>query len=324
MIQLINPYTNHLMTESEKGCVDDQGVFFPRVNGVVRLVGESNYTDNFGFQWNKFEKTQIDRDHRSLSQSKDRFFAVTGWDKISLKGINVLEAGSGAGRFSQIVLDFTEANLYSLDYSNAVSANFRNNGHHGARFKLYQASIYEMPFASNSFDKVFCFGVLQHTPDFKKSVKCLIDKVRPGGEIMVDFYPITGWWSKLSSKYLLRPFTKKMPHEKLLRLIEKNEGWLTRLHFFFKRIGIGRLVNRFLPLCDITTTLPYQQLSKENLREWVILDTFDMFSPEHDHPQRISTVAKWFKEFGIEVTFSGEVTYGEGFRVAVVKGIKKA
>jgi len=33
---------------------------------------------------------------------------------------------------------------------------------------LFQASIYELPFAPRQFDKVFCFGVLQHTPDFKK------------------------------------------------------------------------------------------------------------------------------------------------------------
>lgn len=323
MIQLINPFNNHPMVEKPNGCVDDTGVFFPRIDGVVRVVNSSNYTDNFGFQWNKFEKTQIDRVHRDLSQSKDRFFAVTGWDKVSLKGKDILEAGSGAGRFSQIVLDCTEANLYSLDYSNAVAANYRNNGHHGDRFKLFQASIYEMPFANDSFDKVFCFGVLQHTPDVKKSVQCLISKAKTGAEILVDFYPVTGWWSKLSAKYLLRPFTKKMSHDKLLRLIEKNAGWLTRMHFFFEKAGVGRIFNRFLPICDITSTLPYKQLSKENLREWVILDTFDMFSPEHDHPQRVSTVKKWFKEAGVEVTFSDIMVYGAGFKVAVVKGIKK-
>jgi hypothetical protein len=59
------------------------------------------------------------------------------------------------------------------------------------------------------------------------------------------------------------------------------------------------------------------------LREWVVLDTFDMFSPEHDHPQKISTVKKWFEEFGAEVNFAGFMMYNGNKRIAVVKGVKK-
>lgn len=322
MITLINPANQTILHKKEEGYTDAQGSFFPLINGVIRLVFENNYTDSFGFQWNKFQKTQIDTENKNISFSKLRFFAETRWNEEDLTGKNVLEVGSGAGRFTQIVLDHTSANLYSVDFSDAVSANFRNNGHHGERLKLFQASVYEMPFPDNVFDKVFCFGVLQHTPDFKKSVKCLIDKAKSGAEVVVDFYPINGWWTKLHAKYIFRPFTKHISREKLLHLIEKNVGWLMKVSSFFDTVGIGRFVNRFLPICDIKGTLP-KNLSKKSLREWVILDTFDMFSPEHDHPQKFSTVAKWFCEFGMEVTFAGVVTYGDNFKATVVKGIKK-
>src|SRR5687767_8679476 len=217
MIQLINHFTGKSLSQKEDHYVDIEGNIFPVSKGVLRLVSDDNYTASFGFQWNKFQKTQIDRDNNNTKQSAERFFAQTNWDKEDLTGKDVLEVGSGAGRFSQVFLDHTNGNLYSVDYSDAVSANYRNNGHHGERFKLFQASIYEMPFPDNSFDKVFCFGVLQHTPDFKQSVKCLIDKVKPGGEVVVDFYPINGWWTKLHSKYILRPITKKMTHDTLLK-----------------------------------------------------------------------------------------------------------
>jgi SAM-dependent methyltransferase len=323
MITLVNPANQQILQKDTNSYVDKEGNLFPVLNGAVRIVKDSNYTDNFGFQWNKFQKTQIDRDNKNSQQSKERFFAETGWPENGMAGVNVLEVGSGAGRFSQVFLDHTKGNLYSVDYSDAVSANFKNNGHHGDRLKLFQASIYEMPFPNNSFDKVFCFGVLQHTPDFKKSVQCLIEKAQPGGEVIVDFYPIKGWWTKVHAKYIFRPFTKRMSHEKLLRKIERNAGWLTKLYFFFDKIKIGRVVNRFLPICDIKGTLP-KNLSKEELREWVILDTFDMFSPEHDHPQKISTVKKWFTEFGMDVTHADFVYYGEEkFHAAVVKGIKR-
>jgi ubiquinone/menaquinone biosynthesis C-methylase UbiE len=321
-IRLINPSNLSELRKTGPGYVDDLGNTFQVVNGALRMVKEGNYTDNFGFQWNKFQETQIDRENKNQQQSRERFFAETGWDKQDLTNQNVLEAGSGAGRFSQVFLDHTKGNLYSVDYSDAVSANFRNNGHHGERFQLFQASVYEMPFPDNSFDKVFCFGVLQHTPDFKRSVQCLIEKAKAGGEVVVDFYPIKGWWTKLHAKYIFRPITKRWSNVKLLRRIEKNAGWLTKLYFFFDKIRIGKFVNRFLPICDIKGTLP-PGLSKTELREWVILDTFDMFSPEHDHPQKISTVKKWFEQSGMQVTQAEYITYGNNFKAAVVKGIKR-
>ena len=322
-ISLINPENGQPLHFDSGIYHDEAGNEFKVVNGALRMVENSNYTQSFGFQWNKFQKTQIDRENKNSQQSRDRFFAETGWDKEDLSGKNVLEVGSGAGRFSQVFLDNTRGNLYSVDYSDAVSANYRNNGHHGNRFHLFQASVYDMPFADNSFDKVFCFGVLQHTPDFRKSVSSLIAKAKPGAEVIVDFYPIRGWWTKVNAKYMFRPLTKKMSHEKLLSKIERNAGSLMKMYSFFDKLGIGKLVNRFIPVCDIKGTLPHD-LSKTELREWVILDTFDMFSPEHDHPQKISTVKRWFEENGMKVTFDGFVSYGkEKFQVAVVKGIKQ-
>ena len=319
-IQLINPLTRSPLEEVSGKLIDQDGVVFPLQNGAFRLVTDENYSVNFGFQWNKFAKTQIDRIQYGINQSYERFFSVTRWDKEDLNGKNVLEVGSGAGRFSQIVLEHTSANLFSVDYSNAVEANLKNNGPND-RLTLLQASIYSLPFKPSQFDKVFCFGVLQHTPDFKLSVKSLVEMVKPGGELIVDFYPITGWHTKIHSKYLLRPFTKKMKSENLLARIETNVNWLIAAYKFFDRMGIGKLINRFLPICDIKSTIP-RGLSKAALREWVILDTFDMFSPAYDNPQRATTVARWFEEFGMLHVKSAMVKYGDGNSVSVVRGIK--
>jgi len=321
-VTIINPFNKKQLKFIDGTFRDDDGNFFPTINGVPRFVEQHNYTDNFGFQWNKFQKTQIDRERKNANFSKQRFFTATNWDKEDLSGKDVLEVGSGAGRFTQIVLDYTKANLYSLDYSDAVSANYRNNAHYGDRLKLFQASIYDMPFSDNSFDKVFCFGVLQHTPDFRKSIQCLVDKAKPGGEIIVDFYPYKGWYTKVNAKYMLRPITKKMSHEKLLGKIERNAEQLIKIYNFFDKIGIGMLAHRFIPICDIKRTLP-DYLSKEELREWVILDTFDMFSPAYDNPQRIRTVKKWMEESGTEITFAGFLSYANNLIMPVVRGIKK-
>jgi len=315
-IRLISPVTGRSLEQTTEG-LKNSTEFFPLRNGAYRLVPASNYANSFGFQWNQFHKTQIDKVESGITQSRDRFFAVTQWQDQDLSGQNVLEVGSGAGRFTQVVLVHTSATLYSVDYSDAVEANFRNNGHHD-RLHLFQADIYSLPFAPGQFDKVFCFGVLQHTPDFKKSLASLVAMVKPGGELIIDFYPIKGWYTKVHAKYLFRIFTKRMNAQYLLRMIESNVGWLIALSNFFERIGIGRLANRFLPICDVARTIP-SGLSPLEKREWVILDTFDMFSPRFDQPQRLAQVIAWTKELGMSSVYGNSIEYGGQNSVTFVK-----
>src|SRR5436305_10862293 len=201
-------------------------------------------------QWNAIRETQIDSAMGQGRISEQRFFSETAWEPAALAGLDILEVGSGAGRFSEVVLARTKANLYSVDYSTAVEANLANNGAIAPeRFHLFQASIYELPFPDESFEKVFCLGVLQHTPDFERSVQSLVRKAKTGGEIVVDFYCMRGFWTKISAKYLLRPLTRRMPQERLLRTIERHIGWLIKAHQGLTRLGLGALT-RFLPIVD--------------------------------------------------------------------------
>jgi SAM-dependent methyltransferase len=318
-IQLVNPFTKNLLSLAAEGLMENYALIFPKKNGAYRIVSDDNYTGNFGFQWNKFAGTQVDKASK-LQISKNRFFAETNWDKEDLTGKNILEVGSGAGRFTQILLDHSNANIYSVDYSNAVEANFQNNGPH-ERLNLFQASIYEMPFAKAQFDKVLCLGVLQHTPNFEQSVKSLVEMVKPGGELVVDFYGVNGFWTRLQAKYMYRPYTKNMSHERLYSLIENNIDWMIKANQFFTKIGLGKIVNRFIPVCDIEGTLP-TSIPYNQLRELCILDTFDMFSPEYDNPKKIKTVAGWFEKYGMEKVWGGKVQY-DNCVASVVKGIKK-
>ena len=328
-VLIINPKNQKILSKVNNNLVDDDGNTFQINKGVPRIAKSENYTENFGKQWNLFDKTQLDNDSEGSEESKRRFFAETNWENKDLSGQNILEVGSGAGRFSQVILNHTQANLFSVDYSDAVSANYKN--HHKIapeRFELFQASIYELPFPDNSFDKVLCLGVLQHTPDFRASVKALIDKAKPGAEIIVDFYEIKGWWTKIHAKYMFRTFTKKMAHEKLLRLIENNVDWLIKLNLAMYRIGLG-IITRFLPVCDvkdILSTSP-KSIDKDELRERVILDTFDQYSPQHDHPQRLKTVEAMFQGNNSTVTFSGRVEIGSNSEkkvyATVVRAVKR-
>jgi len=161
--------------------------------------------------------------------------------------------------------------------------------------------------------------VLQHTPDFEASVRALVSKAKPGAEIVVDFYCMRGLWTKISGKYLIRPFTRRMDQQRLYRLVEKNAGWMMKLGQAMNRAGLHALT-RFLPIPDLAI-MP-KELPPERYKEWVVLDTFDMLSPEYDNPQRISAVASMFERCGADVTFAGFVDSGMG-QAAVVRAVKR-
>ena len=317
-VALINPSNGLALERQGDELRDSEGNPFPIVAGIPRMCAADNYADSYGLQWNWFERVQIDRPGSGQMQSEQRLFAATGWNPDELGEADILEVGSGAGRFTRVLLQKTRARIWSVDFSSAVEANSRNNRDvAGDRLVIAQASIYELPFRDGSFDKVLCLGVLQHTPDFEASVAALIRKARPGGEIVVDFYPIRGFWTNLHAKYLLRPFTRRMSHERLLALIDRNAGWMIKLAGALRRWKLGALT-RLVPIVDERVAVP-AGLTAEQHREWVVLDTFDMFSPEYDNPQRLPAVARMFERHGAKVILADFIDVGGGARAAVVR-----
>ncbi len=291
---------------------------FPIINSIPRFCSKTNYSESFGYQWNKFDKTQLDSIN-NIKHTENRFYKSTEWDPELISKENILEVGSGAGRFTEVFLKTTKGILHSIDYSNAVEANFKNNIVFRERLKLSQASIYEMPFSDNTFDRVFCFGVLQHTPSFDKSIESLVKKAKMGGEVVVDFYPIKGWYTKIHAKYIFRPLTKKLSHKLLYRLISANINWMISLFDFLCLINL-KILTRFIPMTDLSI-FP-KKLNKSQRRKWAIMDTFDMFSPEFDNPMRIDKVKNLFTKFGCNVTFAGFIKNNPNSYGAVVRAIK--
>ena len=263
-------------------------VHYPVVGGIPRFVPVENYAGSFGYQWNIHRKTQLDS-YTGLPISRNRFFSVTGWPK-QLKRERILEAGSGAGRFTEVLLS-TGAEVFSFDYSNAVEANLSNNGKQ-PNLHLFQGDIFNIPLVEASFDKVVCLGVLQHTPDPERAFMSLAKFVKPAGELVIDVYR-ADILAYLHWKYVLRPITKRMDKENLYRIVSTITPYFVPLTATLRKIA-GRIGTRLIPIAEYS----HLKLSSEVNKEWAILDTFDMYSPAHDHPQKISTVRKWFVSAG--------------------------
>lgn len=265
---------------------------YPIRKGIPRFVPESNYADNFGMQWNHFSRTQLDS-YSGHPITADRFWKATGWRPEDMKGKWVLDAGCGAGRFAEVAL-VTGANIVALDYSSAVDACYANLKQH-PNLHVVQGDIYALPFAPEAFDFVYSLGVLQHTPDVGAAFAALPPMVRPGGSLCVDYY-----WKRfrtlMHAKYVFRPLAKRIPQERLFAFLERHVPAMLATSQALGCVPlIGRALKRIVPVADYTGVFP---LSERQLKEWALLDTFDMLAPAYDNPQTTEIVGRWLEQAG--------------------------
>ena len=261
---------------------------YPTINEVPRFVPPKNYAGSFGFQWNKFEKTQVDSSIQT-DRSKTRFLEETLWDSEILKDKLVLDAGCGAGRFSEIALELG-SRLIAVDFSSAVDTAQKNLI--SDKKLVIQADLSNLPIQSNTMDYIYCIGVLQHTKDPEIIIKELVRCLKYGGELTLTFYEDSSWHVKLYSKYLVRPITQRIPPKLLLSMLTKSSLiWFPLTSWLFKLPQPLSRIFRFL--IPIANYVEYEYKSRQDALNEAVLDTFDMLSPAYDRPIKKSTILKW-------------------------------
>lgn len=272
-----------------------------RRDGVLIYVpDEDDYCDNFGQQWNQFREMQID----SISggtDSRDRFYAETGWKREDLKGKLLLDAGCGAGRFTEIALE-AGARVVAIDISEAIYACKKTISRFPPEnYLLLKASLLDLPFHPGVFDGVYSLGVLQHTPDPLGGIRHLSTFVKPGGTLATWIYEDGGLY------HLCKPF---IPRVWLRALGVPNLSLPAKLRIarilttlFFP---LGWLLSWFGRTGDrLSVFLPYAARHRQgrgNLRrqwEYSVMDTFDWYGPMYDQWQRDPDVRRTMQESGL-------------------------
>lgn len=270
---------------------------YPIVDGIPRFVPQDNYAKSFGVQWRRFAKTQLDS-HSGLRVSERRLHESTQWPR-NLEGEKILEVGSGSGRFTEVLLR-TGANVFSFDFSSAVETTVVNN--RSSRLVACQADIFSIPFPDGFFDKVICLGVLQHTPAPEAAFRSIARKVRNGGQLVVDIYPLEiRYLASMAGKYLFRPLFRALfrvcGETRMLRYFE----WHTRA-LLPVRDALARgprwlkIVSHLVPVADYTG-LPLEPADR---LEWCVQGTYDWYGARYDKPQSLRTLRRWFIEAGFE------------------------
>ena len=274
--------------------------------GIPRMIADRHsYADAFGLQWNTFRKTQLDSQcGTDISlQRAQRCLGPEAWAFLNNFPSEVLEAGCGAGRFTEVLLA-TRASVTSVDLSTAVEAN-QDNFPQNERHRVVQADLLHLPFSPRRFDVVFCLGVIQHTPNPERTIAALFDQVRPGGLLVLDHY--THSLSRYTKTMpLVRQVLRRLPPEQAMK-------WTTRLvDFFFpvhravrhSRIGQA-LVSRVSP---VLTYFHCYKLPEELYRQWALLDTHDALTDWYKHMRTRKQIHNTLEQLGgieIESAYAG-------------------
>jgi len=270
MVGFVSPRTGAPLWPDGSALVSVAGERVPMVRGIPRFVLSDNYAEAFGLQWNLHSHTQLDS-HTGARLSEQRLVRCAGMPLAQFAGLRVLEAGCGAGRFTELLVG-AGALVHSIDLSDAVDANRRNIGER-ANYAVAQADIRALPFPAGSFDVVLCLGVLQHTPSPEESIAALWRMVAPGGRLVIDHYTWT-----LSRVTKLTPFyrmiLKRLPPARARRITDALVRVFFPLHWAVRRARpLQTLLSRVSPClayCHI-----YPNLTRAQHQDWCRLDTYD-------------------------------------------------
>ena len=270
------------------------GESWPIRNYVPRFVENGKYANSFGAQWKTFARTQLD--DSVLSESMKRWDSEIGWTKQDLTGKNVIEFGSGAGRFIDIVSRRRAGLAVGIDITDAVDASQNNLGQRDNIFFI-QADFFMLPLKEGYFDFAYSIGVLHHTPEPEEGFNKMVAMLNKEGEIGLCLYEISMyrrpnlnsfkvstvevfWALNLWRTAFFRMFTTRIPDKVFLLYCKKIVPFL----HYLNKIPVLRYLRYLLP-CTCYRYLPV---------EWSMVDTNDTYSTKIVHKYRHKDIFQWF------------------------------
>ena len=162
-------------------------------------------------------------------------------------GKNILDAGCGNAIHSIQLARRGISNITAVDFSAAVLEMAKKNARQAGldqHVDFQQQNVTALNFADNSFDHVFCWGVLMHIPEIEKAIAELARVLKPGGVMIVSEANVKSL--EVATFRLLKKFFGK----RTTRLSQVPQGLEIRMpspagEFFTRRADIQWLVAEF-------------------------------------------------------------------------------
>jgi len=246
------------------------GKFWPIIEGIPRFVA-SDHLESFGLQWNRYEVAHDDEDRAT-------FTAKTGLNLGELRGLRVLDAGCGGGRYSKVVAE-AGGRVIGADHTTAVNKAAALCAHL-PNTSFVQADLKHLPFEPGSFDFVFSIGVMHHDSNTKNVFDAVARMVRPGGRMSVWLYRKNQFWQEWLNDFARKRTTRMTP--------ARLERWC--------RVGA------FLGGIPVVNKVANKVFNFSAHPNWEnrVCDTFDWYAPQYQYHHTVDELCTWFRAAGFD------------------------
>lgn len=267
--------------------------------GIPRFVGpEPSYAESFGYQWKKWHSLRSD-ERNPGHNLRQLILERTHFGEFDIAGKTLLECGMGGGDDTEVLLGLPFSEVHAFDLSSAVerAARFLRDD----RLRIFQASIYDIPYPDGAFDVVFCHRVLQHTPDPAEALRRVCAKVKRGGLLFAHSYKrsrrhMAEW------RYKYRWLTKRLPWRWIDAYVEFAGPLLHRLNRHLYAHGLTReFAYRFVPFYNLPAVGEGSDTTPESILELEKQITYDALTPWHDQPMNSAQFRAIIEGAGFEI-----------------------
>jgi SAM-dependent methyltransferase len=216
---LASPRDGKGLVQSADQYIASDGGCYPIHHGIPLLfepdegvVGDVTETVRAFYEETPFPNYD-DLDSRdSLSRKARKGVFASALDESIGQGATILEAGCGTGQLSNFLgmrwgrtVIGADLCLNSLLLADQFRTRFLIRG-----TRFLQMNLFRPPFKDDIFDVIVCNGVLHHTADPEGGFRRLVNKLKPGGYIIVGLY---NWLGRLPTHWrgaAIRIFGDKM------------------------------------------------------------------------------------------------------------------
>ncbi len=259
------------------------------INSIPRFVNKENYSNNFGWQWNKWASVQFE--HSNINKPMEgytskMFNQITEWDKENLSEKIVLDMGCGSGRFTDVVLS-NGGYVIAVDNSSAIDAAKDNLKENLDKALFIQADILNLPIKDNVVDLSFSIGVLHHTPDPLKGINESYRTLKKNGEFALSVY----------SKNTNYDLTMVHVWRKVFRATWPIFRQSPPLIYSYLFGGVNHYLAKLNRFLTYPIKILFPTISLPDIR-WSILDTFDSITTSYQSSHTFYEVYNWLKNSG--------------------------
>lgn len=148
------------------------------------------------------------------------------------KGAKVLEIGCGDGKGATLITKyFSPSHIEAIDLDpKMIERAQKRNKNSSVHFQVGDAA--QLPFASDTFDAIFDFGIIHHIPNWHDCLKELYRVLKPGGQLILEDLSIETFstpFGRLLRKLLIHPYNEMFTHDEFVEYL-KELGFTIKEH----------------------------------------------------------------------------------------------